>query len=359
MVHWHMDRSEDRWLNEGLSEYAQEVAEFSAGTAFAGAFAADPDVQLTTWGAIGGNRPHYGGAYLFMVYLAQRFGREAITNLVADPANGLQSVTDALASVGAGIDAEGLFADWVVANYANQPDALGASGRYGYTTINAPSFAPAAQYTVYPVQPQETTVANFAADYIELGGEGDVVFSFTGATETRLADMELGAGERAWWSNRADSADAHLLARYDLSGIAPGAPLTLTASMWWDIEADYDFGYVMAGSDGEHWRILPGRHTTTSDPSGNAFGPGYTGVSGGSRNDAPAWVTESFDLSAFAGGPLRLELRYITDDGVNAAGWWVDNLQLTGPDGIIEPTADGSAGENADSESAGWQRLHK
>lgn len=360
MVHWHMDRSEDLWLNEGLSEYAQEVAEFSAGSGFSGAFAADPDVQLTTWGAIGGNRPHYGAAYLFMVYLAQRFGREAVTNLVADPTNGLQSVTDALASVGAGIDAEGLFADWIVANYANQPDALGESGRYGYTGIRPPSFALAAQHAAYPVQPQGATVANFAADYIELGGDGDVVFSFTGATETRLADMELGAGERAWWSNRADSADARLLARYDLSGIAPGAPLTLTASMWWDIETDYDFGYVMAGSDGEHWRILPGQHTAASNPSGNAFGPGYTGASDrGGPDDAPAWVAESFDLSAFGGGPLWLELRYITDDGVNAPGWWVDNLQLAGPDGVIDPVADGAAGsgngEDMDSEGVGWQ----
>ncbi len=84
MIHWYMDRGEDLWVNEGLSEYAQDVAEFGGSTMFVTGFAADPDLQLTTWRPVGGNNgPHYGSAYLFMAYLAQRFGRAAITDLVA------------------------------------------------------------------------------------------------------------------------------------------------------------------------------------------------------------------------------------------------------------------------------------
>lgn len=353
MIHWHMDRSEDLWLNEGLSEYAQEVAEFPIGAGFAGAFAADPDLQLTTWGATGGNRPHYGSAYLFIAYLAQRYGREAIVNLVANPQNSLHSVSEALASVGAEIDAEQLFADWVVANYADQSEPLAQGGRFGYTALDGLSFTPAARYDQYPVAPQAATVANFATDYIELGGEGDVRFTFQGAAETRLADAQLAAGERAWWSNRADNADAEVTARYDLSALAPQTPLTLTAAMWWDIELDYDFGYVMAGSDGEHWGILSGQHTATDNLSGNALGPGYTGRSGNSPDGAPQWVEESFDLSAFAGGPLWLAFRYITDDGVNTTGWLVDNVRLTGPAGNIAPVMDRP--NNVGGEEAGWR----
>jgi hypothetical protein len=357
MIHWHMDRGEELWLNEGLSEYAQAVAEFSVGEAFSGAFAADPDLQLTTWGTNGSNRPHYGAAYLFVAYLAQRFGPAAIADLVADPANGLASVTAVLRRLGAGRDGEQaggqagdqLFADWVAANYADQPQAAGAAGRYGYTDLDAPAFAPAARYDAYPVAAQAATVANFGADYIELAGAGDVVFTFQGAAETQLADAPLDAGERAWWANRADDADARLLARYELGDLPPQTPLTLTASLWWDIEPDYDFGYVMASADGAQWQLLTGAHMAVGNASGNAFGPGYTGQSGG-------WVTETFDLRAYAGGPLHLRFSYITDDGVNTAGWLVQDVQLAGPGGVIEPvgSADGAGDAGAGWQSAGW-----
>ena len=366
MIHWHMDRAEDLWVNEGLSEYAQEVAEFAGDTMFVTGFAADPDLQLTTWRPVGANNsPHYGSAYLFMAYLAQRFGREAITELVAAPANGMHGVDAALTGVGAGIDAEQLFADWLVANYANQPNALGASGRYGYLDLSVPQFQPVVGHDQYPVALQQATVNNYAADYIELAGDrngdgaGDdvVTFSFQGDTETRLADVELAGTDRTWWSNRADESAVRLTQQYDLSPLAPNSPLTLTASMWWEIEADYDFGYVMASRDGEHWQILPGKHSAMDNPSGNALGPGYTDFSGDDPDRTPQWVDEQFDLSAYAGGPLWLQFSYITDDAVNLAGWMVDDVQLAGPDGPLAPLpADDHAGsEAAGNEAAGWQ----
>jgi immune inhibitor A len=354
MIHWNMDRGEDLWVNEGLSEYAQEVAEFESDTMFVNGFAANPDLQLTTWRPTGGNNgPHYGSAYLFMAYLAQRFGHDAITNLVAAPANGMRGVDAALDAVAGGIDAEQLFADWVVANYADQPDALDQSGRYGYAALDLPQFQPAVRHEQFPVAPNQATVFNYATDYIELAGNGDVTFSFQGDVATRLADVELAAGERAWWGNRADDSEARLTQRYDLSALAPGSPLTLTASMWWEIETDYDYGYVMASRDGEHWQILSGRHTTTENPSGNALGPGYTDVSGDDPDRTPQWVGEQFDLSAYAGGPLWLQFSYITDDAVNLAGWLVDDVQLAGVDGALAPVQAG-AGEGAGWQSEGW-----
>jgi hypothetical protein len=360
MIHWRMDRGEELWINEGLSEYAQQVAEFTVGGGFAAAFAADPDLQLTTWGTTNGNRPHYGAAYLFMVYLAQRFGPEAIANLVADPANGMASVTNVLASVGADIDGEQLFADWAAANYADQPQALGEAGRYGYSEMDPPALAVAAEHSRYPVEAQQATVGNFATDYIELAGAGDIVFTFQGATATQLAAAALEEGERAWWANRADDADARLLARYDLSDLPPQTPLTLTAAMWWDIETDYDFGYAMASAGDEHWQLLQGAHMSTDNASGNAFGPGYTGrsvplgaqTSSSAAAAQPAWVQESFDLSAYAGGPLQLRFSYITDDALNEAGWLMKDMQLTGPGGVIAPI--GSEASEA-IEGAGWQ----
>lgn len=353
MIHWHMDRGEELWLNEGLSEYAQAVAEFSVGDGFVTAFSADPDLQLTTWGTTGSNRSYYGAAYLFVTYLAQRFGPGIIANLVADPANGMTSVSAILQLTGIDLQAEQVFADWVVANYADQPEMPGEIGRYGYDELDMQPLAIAAEYAQYPVETQHATVANFGADYIELTGDGDVLFTLQGAAETQLTNVNLAANGRAWWSNRVDDADARLLARYDLAPIAPGTPLTLTASLWWDIENDYDFGYVMASADGEQWRILTGLHAETSNPSGNAFGPGYTGRSDAVAGSKAGWLDEAFDLGEFAGGQLWLQFRYITDDGVNTDGWLVDNVQLIGPSGSID-AASASPGEDGGWQSEGW-----
>jgi hypothetical protein len=349
MIHWHMDRGEDLWVNEGLSEYAQEVAEFEGDTMFVNGFAANPDLQLTTWKPTGGNNgPHYGSAYLFVAYLSQRFGREAITNLVAAPANGLAGVNAALASVGAAIDAEQLFADWVVANYADQPDALGETNRYGYRDLSLPDFALAGSYDRYPVAAKKAAVFNYATDYYELQGDGSVTFTFAGAPSAALAAVDLPGvadGNRAWWGNRTDDAETRLTGRYDLTELAQGTPLTLTAEMWWDIETEYDYGYVLASRDGEHWQFLTGRHTTTENPSGNALGPGYTEVSGDSPNRSPQWVTEEFDITPFAGGPLWLQFSYVTDDAVTLPGWFVADVQLQGPAGPLSPLASGWSSE--------------
>ena len=165
-----------------------------------------------------------------------------------------------------------------------------------------------------------------------------MTFSFQGDTETQLADANLPAGERAWWSNRADESAARLTRQYDLAEIAPGTPLTLTAAMWWDIEADYDFGYVMASRDGQHWQILPGpTYGARTIPRATPWAPAIPASAAAISEQQPQWVDEQIDLSAYAGGPLWLQFSYITDDAVNLAGWLVDNAQLAGPMGPWPP----------------------
>ena len=56
--------------------------------------------------------------------------------------------------------------------------------------------------------------------------------------------------------------------------------------------------------------------------------PGFTGPSGAVT--AAAWVTESFDLSAYAGQTVLLAFRYITDSSVDLPGWWIDNVEVGG-----------------------------
>lgn len=49
--------------------------------------------------------------------------------------------------------------------------------------------------------------------------------------------------------------------------------------------------------------------------------PGFTGSSDG-------WVTESFDLSDYAGVSVMLRFRYMTDWAAQYPGWWVDNMAI-------------------------------
>jgi hypothetical protein len=74
------------------------------------------------------------------------------------------------------------------------------------------------------------------------------------------------------------------------------------------------------------WDILPGRHTTAENKSGNSFGQAWTGLSGG--GDVPQWVPEEVDLSAYAGRVIEVRFEYITDDAVNHVGFLLDDIAV-------------------------------
>ena len=66
MIHWHLDRNEETWMNEGFSEVATLLNDYDVG-GFDFAYARNPDQTLTYWpsepGTAGG---HYGQSFLFM-----------------------------------------------------------------------------------------------------------------------------------------------------------------------------------------------------------------------------------------------------------------------------------------------------
>ncbi|MDP3186436.1 MAG: immune inhibitor A, partial [Anaerolineales bacterium] len=90
---------------------------------------------------------------------------------------------------------------------------------------------------------------------------------------------------------------------------------------WYDLENDYDYLYLEASRDGQHWQMLVTPSGTAEDPSGNSFGWGYNGVSGG-------WIQESVDLSQFAGQKVSLRFEYVTDAAVNGEGFLLDDLVI-------------------------------
>ncbi len=351
MVHWHNDRNEETWVNEGLSELAQEIAGYPPDMVFVRVFAENPDTQLNTWSIDpGDNGRHYGSAYLFMAYFLQRFGEEMTRAVVADGANGSRGFDNALREAGLDVTFEDVFADWVIANYVGDFDTLARHGIYGYRQSTAPEPALAESVSRLPRKAQSGSVHNFGVDYISLRGRGGATVVFQGSTVTRFAAVDQFRGNRAWWSNRADDSDTRLTRAFDFTDVAAGTELNMTVRMWYDIEEDYDYGYVLASRDGRKWDVLPGQGTTTDNPSGNSFGHAYTARSAASRRDAtPGWVRESFDLRAYAGEEVWLRFEYVTDDAVNAPGWFIDEVEIPAI-GYATNWQDGAGGW----ESEGW-----
>ena len=322
MIHWHNDRNEETWVNEGSSELASALNQFDPGGSDR-AFMANPDTQLNTWGSEPGtNAPHYGGAYLFMTYFLEQFGEEMTRALVASGLNGIAGFNDVLAKNNTNTNFDAVFADWVMANLLHGSNLQ--DQRFRYKTIDPGDVSQEATFRRYPAIEEGGRVSQYATDYFTLKASGDVTIDFTGSTQVGLVDASAHSGAFAWWGNRTDDSDATLTHDFDLSGVKTAS---LNFWAWYDLEEDYDYTYVEASTDaGKTWSILSGRYSVTTNPNGNSFGPGYTGVSGGGRS--PEWVQESIDLSAYVGKQIQVRFQYITDDAVNGPGILLDDISV-------------------------------
>jgi len=330
MIHWAVDANEESWMNEGLSEVAAFLNGFGP-SGFAPFFLMNPDLQLTHWPEGGGAGANYGAGFLFNTYYLDRFGQEALRELVANPLNGLAGVDDTLARIDAGVTADEFFVDWTLANLLNDPEAAG--GLYSYASL--PDLMPAFVETPissYPVELQET-VHQYGADYYELTEPGEVTLSFDGEDLVRIipantagTDDDPATDDRyVWWSNRGDDSNMTLTRELDLSGVEAAA---LAYDVWFQIETLWDFAYLSVSADGgETWQIVETPHTTTEDPHGNSYGPAYTGSSADMPGASPdGWLAEEIDLSAYAGQEILIRFEMLTDDAVNQPGLAIDNI---------------------------------
>lgn len=315
-IHWMVDPGEDSWVNEGLSELAARVNGFPVGRAYS-AFGAAPDTQLNDWtDDPSGNIVHYGASYAFLTYFLQRFGEPAIRELVGDPAHGLDGFRLVLLHQSPPVTFDDVFRDWAVANFVN--DSTQSDGRYGY--VNLDLHASASQvWTTLPTS-VDAQVRQFGANYTEIRtASQQPTLYFTGTQQVSLVGAEAHGGRYFWWGNRGDSMDTRLTRQLDLTGLTRA---TVSYWVWYDIEKNWDYGYVEVSTDnGSHWTSLPTARTTDLDPEGQNYGNGYTGQSGG-------WLSEQVDLSPFAGGKLLFRFEYVTDDAVNNPGIAVDDICL-------------------------------
>ena len=325
MIHWYHDRNEDTWLNEGFSELSVFLNGY--GTGFKDyLFAQDPDIQLTDWPTdFGDTTPHYGASFLFVTYFLDRFGEDATKALVAETDNGMDSVDKVLSdlgvtdqSTGSVITADEVFLDWTIANLLG--DKSVGDGRFAYHNYTD---APKVSSTEYLSNCSRDTVSGdvkqYGADYIELDCGGIVNLKFKGTTEVRLLPEDAHSGLYAFWSNKGDESNMRLTKDLDLIGVS--GPVKMSYWMWYDLEEDYDYLYLSASEDGESWEIITTPRGTDEDISGNSYGWGYNGQTGG-------WVEETVDLSSYAGKNIQIRFEYVTDAAVNGEGFLLDDIRI-------------------------------
>jgi len=329
MIHWYRDRNETSWLNEGFSELAAFINGYYE-SGFDSFYLANTDIQLNDWPNSPTNTtPHYGSSFLFVNYFLNRFGEDATKSLVQHAGNGLDSIDEVLINInavdeisGQQITSDDFFADWIVTNFLQ--DKKVGDGRFYYENYTqAPKAAITEKINECDFDWKERTVAQFGVDYIELKCNKDYILNFKGNTITNVIPESSYSGDYAFWSNKGDESNMILSRTFDFSEVQ--APISMTFMTWYDIEIDYDYVYLTASIDGENWQILEPPTCTNNNPTGNSFGCGFNGKTGG-------WIEEYVDLSAYAGQKLELRFEYVTDAAVNGEGFLLDDIQISAID---------------------------
>ena len=119
------------------------------------------------------------------------------------------------------------------------------------------------------------------------------------------------SGNPALYSGSGSNFDRAIVQEVEVPSDDP----TLTFATLYDTEIFWDYAFVQVSTDGgKTYKSLANEHTTSEiDPAALPLTkdnlPGFTGPSGG--GDVAEWVTESFDLTSYAGKTILLSFRYI------------------------------------------------
>lgn len=325
LIHGYHDANEELWVNEGFSELATLLNGYDAG-GFDALFSYDPDLQLNYWpGDPNESDPHYGASFLYLTYMLDKFGEEFTRAVVADVDNGMVSIDKVFAQrgvkdnlTGEGMTANNLFSDWAITNYLQDGSLL--DGRYQYGNYpGAPKMN--ATETIYDCANTSVNgdVFQYGTDYIAFNCSGSYEVTFGGQPVIGVLPLPADDHGKFWWSNRGDSSDIMLTHTFDFTNVS--GPILMTFETWYDIETDYDYLYLLASTNGSDWQIVDTPSCTIDDPTGNSYGCGYNGQSDG-------WVTETVDLSQFAGKNVDLRFDYVTDGAVTGDGFALDNISI-------------------------------
>lgn len=363
LIHNDHDANEVSWVDEGMADLAEYLNGFGHPDSHVVYYMAYHRTSLTNWG---GGLEDYGASYLFQLYLLENFGTRTCSGSLCPTGwdnswtmNEIDQQANSIAGVEAstGANFNDLFDAWMVANYLDDPVRTGAGGfPIGYSEIDLTPYVS----TTYGAWSIERGVADiYGADH-----HGNLPVAryyggyISGTVEYPLGDLPPYAPLYGVYKGIQPEMNIYL--RGDAqSGVAPNTgayevasgggnlltdrmlalttPVggTLTFWTWYDIEEEWDYGFVEASTDGgATWEPLPGNITRTSNNPNHSTAWTNSLVGGQATTDAAitgnsgGWVQGSFDLPAASGVLVRFS--YYTDEAVNGQGWFIDDVAVNG-----------------------------
>jgi len=338
------DFNEERWVSEGTGMYGMQAwtknGPWNNGTHMSSVRAAGTNFTLTwimTESQIDLVRAEFELAYLFMLYLSDRFGgldfigdlmRDGPSFLPADntPVEGIAGVDAALARAGAGVTFPQVFDDWAVANYLN---ACAGSTAYCYTSTQEHVDA-TSSFKDYPAA-GGGQIAPWAGQYISFAAPAGT----QGSLEVKIACDPTGA-----FTVRAVTLDAARLKTAEVHEVALDAQNTGTFT-YPAFGALFDTVTIVVASH-DYIGYLNFSYAATFVPDG-ADGGADGAIDGGTDAEADAGV----DAAIIDDAGVAEDTGVIDDSGVTAdAGM---------PDGAgVQPDAGSDASAStADAGSAG------
>jgi hypothetical protein len=378
LVHRDIDLNEMSWVNEGCSM----LAEWICGYGFSPGQISEYliywwDTSLVIWQ---GTLADYGVVFLWTFYMYEHYGgAPLIWDLVHEQANGIEGWSNVLLSHGITRTFDQIFQDWAIANYLD--DTSVAGGKYGYYALDLPSEDTEwwdIPYTLwmweflYPglfdtqVDTYPTYGYNYpfgfslpyVVNYVELFNDdiSSVNLEFDGADYSGVLPY---SGAYEWYSD----GTAYSWFRLGQSFTIPEGGATLNFWTYFEIEADWDYGFVEVHDlSTDEWYTLQGVETVSSLPNSyttdnpncpDEFEPSsyfdagrWNAFTGGSHG----WYQETMDLSMFTGHEIEIFFTYWTDPYTLELGWYIDDIEI--PEiGFFD---DVESGEDGWVVNAGW-----
>jgi hypothetical protein len=135
LIWFNYEFDEVHFILEGMAEYAAYyTGRFTRFTQYLSYFINQVNDSLIYFDIA---LKDYGGAYLFVFYLAERFGLDFLKDLVQQELDGAQGIEETLQDSGYNITFNTLYLDWITALILDDTDIC--DGQYGFHEIDIPT----------------------------------------------------------------------------------------------------------------------------------------------------------------------------------------------------------------------------
>ncbi len=366
LIHFDQDPDEPSWVDEGCADMASFLCGYGHSESHVAYYMVyHPFTALTFWGNA---LEDYGASYMFQLYLYEKFGGAAFTSaLVQEQANGIEGIENTLATLGYSETFDEIFDAWTVANYID--DTRKAGGKYGYETLDIGStdswgytipyvlenfwWGPPIDFSFGISSDFYGDPQPYVAQYYTFNNKKAATVAIDGSD---FAGTTAYGGTYEWYSDAEAWAWRSFYQSFDI----PVGGATLDFMTYFEIEGDWDYGYVeVYDQNTGEWYTLDaagtvntvahgqdnpntpdGREPTDYEAAGRWHA--FTGNSGD-------WIPVSMDLTPFAGHAIDLYFTTWQDGAFTLQMMYVDDISI--PEiGFIDDVEAGEAGWTA----AGW-----